>query len=63
MHTIYGDTVLRYSEPIIGGEIVNRYDQRIKIDGKKVKQGYIALQSEGQPVEFKNIYLKDFIKQ
>ncbi|MNT34741.1 hypothetical protein D3C72_1707380 [compost metagenome] len=62
-HIINGDTVLQYSEPTIGGGVANRYDPRIKIDGKKLKQGFIALQSEGQPVEFRNIYLKDLSKK
>jgi hypothetical protein len=62
-HIIEGDTVLAYSKPHIGGPIVNNYDPRIKIDGTALKRGFIALQSEGQPVEFKNIYLKDLSKK
>lgn len=62
-HIIEGDTVLTYSKPQIGGDVVNNFDPRIKIDGKALKQGFIALQSEGQPVEFKNIYIKDLAKR
>lgn len=62
-HIIEGDTVLTYSKPQIGGDVVNNYDPRIKIDGTALKQGFIALQSEGQPVEFKNIYIKDLAKR
>lgn len=58
-HIINGDTVLQYSKPSIGGGVANRYDPKIKIDGKALKSGYIALQSEGQPVDFRNITLKD----
>jgi len=58
-HIINGEKVLEYSGPQIGGKVVNRFDPKIKIDGKKLTSGYIALQSEGQPIEFKNIYLKD----
>ncbi len=54
-HIINGDTVLQYSKPQIGGGVVNNYDPKIKIDGKPLKQGFIALQSEGQPVDFRNI--------
>lgn len=57
-HIINGDTVLKYSKPQIGGGIANRYDPKIKIDGKLLKSGFIALQSEGQPVDFRNIRLK-----
>jgi hypothetical protein len=58
-HIINGDTVLRYSKPQIGGGVVNRYDPAIKQDGKLLSSGYVALQSEGQPIDFRNIRLKD----
>lgn len=57
-HIINGDTVLQYSKPQIGGGVANGYDPKIKIDGKMLSSGYIALQSEGQPVDFKNIWIK-----
>ena len=56
-HIVNGDTVLRYSKPQIGGGVVNGYDPTIKIDGKLLSEGFIALQSEGQPVDFRNIYI------
>ena len=56
-HIINGDTVLQYSKPQIGGGVANRYDPNIKIDGKLLKEGFIALQSEGQEIDFKNIRL------
>lgn len=58
-HIINGDTVMRYSHPQIGGEVVNRFDPAQKLDGKPLKEGFIAFQSEGQPVDFRNIVLKD----
>ncbi|MFD0750586.1 DUF1080 domain-containing protein [Mucilaginibacter calamicampi] len=57
-HVINGDTVLKYSKPTIGGGIVTGYDPKIKQDGKLLSSGYIALQSEGQPVDFRNIEIK-----
>jgi hypothetical protein len=54
-HIINGDTVLQYSKPQIGGGVVSNYDPKIKQDGKLLKEGFIALQSEGQPVDFRNI--------
>lgn len=57
MHLINGDTVLQYSQPQVGGGVVERYDPAFKPDGKLLTQGYIALQSEGQPIDFKNIEL------
>jgi hypothetical protein len=56
-HIINGDTVLRYSKPQIGGGVVDRYDPAIKQDGKILKEGFIALQSEGQPIDFRNVQL------
>jgi hypothetical protein len=61
-HIINGDTVMRYSKPQIGGEVANRYDPKVKIDGKLLKSGFIALQSEGQPVDFRKIELLDLSK-
>lgn len=54
-HIINGDTVLQYSHPQIGGGVVERYDPAIKQDGKLLKEGYIALQSEGQPIDFRKV--------
>ncbi|HLT41457.1 MAG TPA: DUF1080 domain-containing protein [Sphingobacteriaceae bacterium] len=61
-HIINGDTVLRYSKPQIGGGTANNYDPAIKIDGKLLTSGFIALQSEGQPVDFRNIRIKELSK-
>lgn len=58
-HIINGDTVMKYSHPQIGGGVVNRFDPAQKLDGKPLKEGYIAFQSEGQPIDFRNIVLKD----
>jgi hypothetical protein len=57
-HIINGDTVLQYSKPQIGGGVANRYDPAQKIDGKLLSSGYIALQSEGQEIDFRNIRIK-----
>lgn len=64
-HVINGDTVLQYSKPQIGGGVANRFDPKIKQDGKLLASGFIALQSEGQPVDFRNIEIRDltFLKK
>jgi Domain of Unknown Function (DUF1080) len=56
-HIINGDTVLQYSEPQIGGGVANRYDPKQKQDGKMLTSGFIALQSEGQEIDFRDIKL------
>lgn len=58
-HIINGDTVLQYSKPQIGGGVVNGYDPKIKQDGKLLSSGFIALQSEGQPVDFRKVEIMD----
>jgi 3-keto-disaccharide hydrolase len=58
-HIINGDTVLQYSKPQIGGGVVNRYDPTVKQDGKLLSSGFIALQSEGQPIDFRKVELRD----
>jgi hypothetical protein len=57
-HVINGDTVLQYSQPTIGGGVVAGYDSTIFVEGKPLTSGYIALQSEGQPIDFRNIKLR-----
>jgi len=57
-HVINGDTVLQYSNPTMGGGVVNGYDTALWVPGKALKSGFIALQSEGQPIDFRNIELR-----
>lgn len=56
---INGDTVLQYSKPTMGGGVVNGYDSAIWKPGTALKSGYIALQSEGQPINFRNVKLRE----
>src|SRR5687768_1516427 len=62
-HIIEGDTVLQYSKPTMGGGVVNGYDSTLWKPGKPLTSGYIALQSEGQPIDFRNIQLLDLSKE
>jgi len=57
-HIVDGDTVLRYTAPRIGGGVVNGYDPAQKVDGRPLTSGFIALQGEGQPVEFRRVALR-----
>jgi hypothetical protein len=57
-HIIEGDTVLQYSKPTMGGGVVDGYDKKIWKPGTALTSGYIALQSEGQPIDFRNVRLK-----
>jgi hypothetical protein len=57
-HIVNGDTVLTYGKPRIGGGNVSGHDPAVKQDGKALAGGYIALQSEGHPVEFRRVELR-----
>ncbi|MFC5535128.1 DUF1080 domain-containing protein [Rhodocytophaga aerolata] len=56
-HMVETDTVLVYTKPQIGGGNVINFDPAVKVDGKLLKEGYIALQSESHPVEFRKVEL------
>lgn len=58
-HIINGDTVLQYSKPTMGGGVVSGYDKTLWQPGKPLKEGYIALQSEGQPIDFRNVEIRN----
>jgi hypothetical protein len=56
-HYIDGQVVLEYEKPQIGGGVANGWDPAIKKDGAILDSGYIGLQAESQPVDFRNIKL------
>jgi hypothetical protein len=59
-HLIENDTVLSYSNIRVGGDkIPANYVDRI---GEPLLDGFISLQSEGHPVEFRNIKIKNLDK-
>ncbi len=56
-HLLDGEVVLAYELPQIGGGNVQGHDPAFKQDGQLLEGGYISLQSESHPVEFRNIEL------
>ena len=56
-HIIEGRTVLQFETPTIGGGVANGFDPAVKKDGTVLTEGYIGLQAESQPVEFRNVRL------
>lgn len=71
-HIVEGDTVLTYEKPIIGGGFVGKEhnwekahienaDYWISKDGTPLGEGYIALQAESHPIDFKNIELLNLV--
>jgi hypothetical protein len=72
-HYVEGQKVLTYHKPKIGGGFVHANytfehagvpdpDYWRGLDGTPLKNGYIALQAESQPVEFRNIEIIDLEK-
>ncbi len=59
-HIVNGDTVLTYSKPQIGGS--NKPADYPVPDGTLIKEGYIALQAESHPTEFRKVELLDLSK-
>ena len=56
-HMIEGEQVMEYTHPQIGGGVVSGYDPAQKQDGGLLAAGFIALQGEGQEIDFRNVRL------
>ena len=56
-HIVNGKVVLAYEKPQIGGGAVHDYDPAVKQDGKLLTEGYISLQAESHPIEFRKVEL------
>lgn len=57
VHAINGLPVIEYGDIVTGGGVVSGHDPAMKPEGAPLGEGYIALQSEGHRVEFRNIRL------
>jgi len=73
-HIMEGDTVLTYRNPQIGGGFVGQEhdweaghvanaEEWIKKEGTPLKSGYIALQAESHPIEFRKVELLNLEKK
>ena len=56
-HVVEGRSVLEYTRPQIGGGQVNIADPAVKIDGTPLTRGFIALQAETAPIDFRKVEL------
>ncbi|OFY64439.1 MAG: hypothetical protein A2V64_12445 [Bacteroidetes bacterium RBG_13_43_22] len=59
-HIIEGDTVLTYTKPQIGGDLPEGFPLT---EGTLLNDGYICLQAESHPVEFRKVELLDLSKK
>lgn len=62
VHRINGKTVLEYGQLEIGGGNVIHYDPAIKKDGTPLSEGYLAIQAESAPAQFRKIEIMDLGK-
>jgi hypothetical protein len=56
-HYVNGDKVLEYALPQFGGGAVSNHDPKALPAGKLIEGGYIALQSESHPIDFRKVEL------
>jgi hypothetical protein len=59
VHYINGEPVIEYGGTVYGGGVVSGHRPEMKPDGEPLVEGFIALQSEGHPIQFRRIELLD----
>jgi hypothetical protein len=60
-HKVNGETVMEYTKPVVGGAMVNQFIPSAKQDGMALKGGYISLQSESHPIEFRKVEILNLV--
>ncbi len=58
-HILEEEVVMEYSKPTMGGGEVSGYSESIYKPGTPVKEGFIAIQSESHPIDFRKIEVLD----
>jgi hypothetical protein len=61
IHSVNGEKVLEYSMVQIGGGVVSGHDPGVKKDGQPLASGYLALQSESHPIDFRRVELLNLV--
>jgi 3-keto-disaccharide hydrolase len=56
-HVVEGQVVLEYTKPEIGGGQASPTDPKVKVDGTPLTGGYISIQAETAPIDFRKIEL------
>lgn len=56
-HYVNGEPVIEYGGTTFGGGVVSGHRPEMKPDGEPLASGYIALQSEGHPIQFRRVEL------
>jgi len=59
-HIVEGDTVMTYTRPQVGGgNVSGLQDETVKEDGQLLTEGYISLQSESHPIQFRKVEIME----
>ena len=54
-HIVNGDTVMTYTKPQMGGGAANNTNPGVLVPGKLLTEGFIALQAETAPIDFRTV--------
>jgi hypothetical protein len=54
-HIVNGDTVMTYNKPQMGGGAANNTNPGVLIPGKLLTDGFISLQAETAPIDFRKV--------
>ena len=57
-HLVNGTLVLQYAGPVVGGGNVSEWAPGAPEPGTFLTGGYIALQSESHPIEFRRVAIR-----
>ncbi len=60
-HIVNGDTVMVYNKPQMGGGAANNTNPGVLVPGKMLTEGYIALQAETAPIEFRKVEVLNLV--
>ena len=55
VHYVNGDAVMEYANLTFGGGVVSGHKPEMKPDGEPLTSGYISLQSESFPIQFRRV--------
>src|SRR5438034_262469 len=60
-HIANGDTVLVYRKPEMGGGFANNMKPGVMQEGAPLRSGYIALQAETAPIDFRKVEVLNLV--
>jgi 3-keto-disaccharide hydrolase len=58
VHYVNGDPVIEYTHAMTGGEVVHDFNPALKPERAPLGKGYISLQSEGHPIQFRRVEIQ-----